>query len=304
MYNSNRRLPTLAALVLVAVAILGYLAGHGRSAAASSETIRTAFASSVQFDYPSGWRRVAAAPEIPGLSIAHPFVLAPGGDAAHAGLVTGQLPSGEPSPLPRSFVSRMRLFPHIVEVGLLNAQAYRYSQLSLPGLDRMLTLYVIPNAGGNPTTLACYASAGFSADMRTCEQIAATLTLVGQSQSYTVVPEPGYASKVSAAIAKLDSERVGLRREMGNGVASATVQKLATRLANGFANAAASISVLEPSILAGPAQAALSAALGQAREAYTALAANATRAAALTQVSEGEASVTAALESFALLGYQ
>jgi hypothetical protein len=140
--------------------------------------------------------------------------------------------------------------------------------------------------------------------MRTCEQIAATLTLVGQSQSYAVVPEPGYASKVSAAIATLDSERVGLRREMGRGAAPGTMRRLAQRLANGFANAAASISVLEPSIVAGPAQAALSAALGQAREAYTALASNATSAAALTRVSEGEASVTAALESFALLGYE
>jgi hypothetical protein len=204
----------------------------------------------------------------------------------------------------------MRFFPRTVEVGLLNAEAYRYSQLIVPGLERMLTLYVIPNPGGNPTALACYASGGFSADMRTCEQIAATLTLVGQSQSYAVIPEPGYARKVTAAIAKLDVERVALRREMGKRVAPATVQRLATRLANGFANAAGSISLLEPSFVADPAQAALSGALGQARDAYTALAAAANAgspsryAAALTQVSEGEASVTVALESFALLGYQ
>ena len=309
MYNSNRRLPILAVLVLLVVAIVGYVTGHGRSAAASGETIRTAFASSVQLDYPSGWRQAASAPVIPGLSIAHPFVLAPDGDAAHAGLVTGALPSGEPSPLPRSFVVRMRYFPHTTEVGLLNTQAYRYSQLSLPGLNRTLTVYVIPNPGGNPTALACYAFAGFSADMGTCEQMAATLTLVGQSQSYGVIPEPGYAEKVKAAIAKLDSERLSLRGELGKRVTPPTVQRLATRLANGFANAAASLSGLEPSFVAGPAQAALSGALGQAHDAYAALAAAANAgsssryAAALTQVYEGEASVTVSLESFALLGY-
>jgi hypothetical protein len=310
MHNSNRKFVALAALVVIAAAILGYLAGHGRPAAASGEYMRTAFAASVQLSYPAGWQRVAAAPEIPGLSFANPVVLAPDGDGANAGLVTGQLPSGEPSPLPRSFVARMRWFPNTQEVDLLNTQAYMYSSLRVPDFDRMLTLYVVPNPGGNPTALACYASTGFSADMRTCGQIAATLTVLGQSQNYSLTPEPGYARKVSASIAALDGERVSLRRAMAQRVVPAAEQGLATRLAEGFANAAASLSALEPSYVAGQAQATLSGALGQARNAYTGLAAalsaesSSRYAAAITQVNEAEASVNTALESFALLGYE
>src|SRR6202011_4437572 len=107
----------------------------------------------------------AAAPAIPGLTIAHPVVLAPGSDATRAGLITGQLPAGEPSPLPRSFVAGMRSLPDAAVVDLVEVQAYRSSRLSIPGFDQTLTLYAIPNSAGNPTVLACYASAALSAFM-------------------------------------------------------------------------------------------------------------------------------------------
>jgi hypothetical protein len=309
MQYPDRRLSAALVAVLLAVAIVGYLAGHARSVAASGEKMLTASATSVLLEYPSGWQPVAAAPVIPGLSLAHPVALAPHGDAARAGLLTGQFAAGGPSPLPGQFVARTRQPPETEVVSLPEIQAYRYLRFSVLGFDHELSLYVIPNPGGESTAVVCYASTASSPDMRTCQQIVATLTLIGQSQSYDLTPEPAYARRLGASIAALAAQRVALRREMGLRAPSATVQRLAGRLAAGFAHAAASLTALEPSLTIRQAQAVLSASLLRARDAYTTLAvavsngSPASFAAAQRQVSEAETGVDGALESFVLLGY-
>jgi hypothetical protein len=310
MRDAGRLSSRLRVPALLAVALVGYLIGHAHSGAASQEKLRTASAAHVLLAYPSSWRAAAAAPEIPGLAIAHALVLAPGGDSAHAGLLAGDVPAGEPSPLPRPFVARLRLLPDTTVVNLLEVQAYRYARLSIAGFEPALTLYAIPNPAGTPTVLACYASAGFSAYMRRCEQIVTTLTLVGQWQNYDLTPELGYAAKLRASIGALDERRVALRRELRQGAPPAIVQRLATRLAAGFADAAAALSTLEPSSATQQAQATLSASITQARDAYAALAAAAyaesssLSADARSRVYVAEAGVNVALESFALLGYK
>jgi UDP-N-acetylmuramyl tripeptide synthase len=82
---------------------------------------------------------------------------------------------------------------------------------------------------------------------------------------------------------------------------------LANRLAARFADTAAGLSTLEPSLIARRAQAGLSKAISSARQAYVALAAAAHRPAraqlARKHVYEAEANVNAALAGFSLLGY-
>jgi hypothetical protein len=235
-------------------------------------------------------------------------VLAPGGDSAHAGLLSGQLPAGEASPLPGRFLALVRGIPYVEVVNLLDVQAYRYSRLSLPGYDRILDLYVIPRPGGNPTALVCYASKGFSTYLRQCEQILARLTLVGQSPS-ELKPDAGYAHQLGGLIGVLDGKRLTLRGEMRQVSAPAAAARLATALAGRFATAAASLAALEPPPAAGPAQARLAGTMLHTRDTYRALAAAATAGsvasydAARGQVDAAEAGVNAALESFALLGY-
>jgi hypothetical protein len=294
----------------VAVAIFGYLAGHRRVPDASGETTRIASRANILLEYPSSWQQVAAVVPIPGLSIGRPLLLAPGGNAAHAGLLSGQLSTGGPSPLPARFLALMRGIPHVEVVDLLDGQAYRYSQLSLPGYDRILDLYVIPNAGESPTALACYASQELSTYLPGCEQIVAKLTLIGQSSTYDLTPNNAYAGRLGALIDGLNRERVALRREMRLKATPAAMGNLATALADRFAAVATSLAVLEPPLAAGPAQAALARSILGARDAYTTLAVaaaagNHTRfAIAREQVSKAETSIDAALESFALLGYR
>ncbi len=310
MVTPGRNLRAIVVALLVAVAIVGYLVGHTRSQPAPKEKMLTASAASVLLQYPSAWQQASAAPEIRGLSISMPLVLAPGGDPAHAGLEAGQLVGSEPSTLPRSFTALLRQLPDTQVVSLIGNQAYRYPQLAIPGFERELTLYTIPNPGREPTAVACYASAGFSADMRTCEHIVATLTLVGQSQSYDLTPNPTYAAQLTASIAALEKQRLTLRREISLQPPSVTLQQTATRLASVFAHAAESLSGLEPPLAVGRAQTALATSLVHARNAYTEFATavaqggSAGVSVARQRVYEAETSVDSALEAFSLLGYK
>ncbi len=312
MYGLTRSLRPVVVLILFVVAIIGYLVGFHRapatSGAASGETTRIASGASVLLEYPSTWQPAAGAPPIPGLPVARALVLAPRGNSARAGLLSGQLPAGEASPLPRRFLALVRGIPYVEVVNLLDVQAYRYRRLSLPGYGRILDLYVIPNPGGNATALACYASNGFSTYLSQCEQIVAKLTPVGQSQ-YDLTPNTPYAARLGGLIRVLDGKRLTLRGEIRRASMPAAMGRLATALAGQFATAATSLAALEPPLMVGPAQAALAGAMLHARDTYRTLAAAGTAEsvasydAARGQVDAAEAGVDAVLESFALLGY-
>jgi hypothetical protein len=299
----------LTAAVVVA-AIAGYLLGHGRAHSATNERILTASADGVLLNYPSSWSTAATLPEVPGLTLTQPFALAPGGDSAKAGLIAGRLAGGEPSPLPQTLVALLHQAPLTEVVNLLGNQAYRYSHVSVTGFPHALTLYAIPNPTGSGTALACYASSPLATDMLTCEHIATTLTLVDQSQSYDLTPDPTYARELSAAITTLDHLRVALRGEMGAGATRAALRQNAKRLAAAFASTAASLAPLQPTLAVNAADSALSASVLRARAAYATLAAAAQTedtvrlTSARRKVYEAEASVDSALESFALLGYK
>jgi hypothetical protein len=313
VFDSPRSLFPLVAAVLVAVAIFGYTAGYRRARAtpayAHRETTRTVSGASILLEYPSGWQPAAAGPAILGLPLAHQLSLAPGGDSAHAGLLSGQLPGGEPSPLPARFLARMHGVPRTEVVQLIDGQAYRYSRLSLPGYDRTLDLYVILYAGNSPTALVCYATKALAGYLSQCEQIVAKLTPTGQSSTYDLTPNTAYARRLATLIEGLNEQRLTLRRAMRAHASPAAVGRFAATLADRFSAAAASLAALESPPAAGPTQTALASSIVRARDAYRALAAASTAegpagyGAARAQVNTAEAGVDTALEGFALLGY-
>jgi len=309
MHYGPRNLPAAVIPLFIAVAILGYVAGHSRSGGESGEAPHTARSAHVLIEYPGGWRPVASSTLIPGLAIAHSQLIVPRARGARAGLIVGTLPAGELGPLPRQFVSRMQRLPETTIVDLVEGQAYRYARFGGPGLEEPLTVFVIPNPGGSPTALACYAPAQDSPYMRECEETVAGVTVVGQSQVYQLAPEPGYAAGISASISSLDRLRVSLTRELHPQVSADRAQQLAARLAGGFAQAASSLSKLEASAAVAPLQAALSSAIAHARDGYDELASAAGErnasayTAAQKRISAAESDVDLALENFVLLGY-
>jgi hypothetical protein len=304
-----RSLPVAVIPLFVAVAVLGYAAGHLRSGNAASEANRTATTAHVLIEYPVGWKRSAGGARIPGLAIAHAQLIVVARPGANAGLIVGTLPARELGPLPRRFVAGLKQLPQTAVVELVEGQAYRYTHFSGPGFALPLTLFVIPNPGGDPTAMACYAPSPTSPYMRACEGIVSGVTLVGQSQIFQLTPEAGYAAKISAATASLDRLRVALKRELHPQITAAHAQQLATQLADGFAKAGESLSQLEPSPSTAPLQKALQAGMRGARDGYRALgqAAAERSLSAYTEaqkhISGAEADVDRALEDFVLLGY-
>jgi hypothetical protein len=315
VYRPSRRLPAVVIPLLVLVATAGYLIGIHRasapsvsasSPASSGQAPLIASGANVLIAYPPSWRPASSPPPIPGLVVTSPLLLAPAGNAANAGLLSGQMPASETTPLPASFLALVHGIPPAEVVSLVNVQAYRYRNLT--GYARTLDLYVIPTVGGSPAVLVCYAAAGYSKYLNQCGQIVSNVTLVGQS-SYDLTPSASYAGQLAPLITKLDAERVKLRHEITQRATLSAVTPLAVSLAERFARVAASLSALEAPQAASGAQATLANAMVNARNAYTALA-EATKAedlesydAAKRKVEEAEAAVNKALEGFALLGY-
>jgi hypothetical protein len=308
----DRRMLVVPAVVLVLAALLGYLLGHqpARAHTPRREPTSTTSVAGVLLQVPARWRSASSAPEIPGLDLQDAAVFAPSGNASGAGLVAGALPAGQPSPLPPALLAHLRRQPTTAVVDLQEAQAYRYTDLSIAGSDRTVAIYVVPSPGGQPTALACYASPAQAGELAACQRIVATLALAGRSQGYSLTPQPEYAQQLSAMVATLDAKRSSLRARMGASASARRVQQLADGLGGAFAQAAGALSGLEPTLANGAAQSALSGALLTAHSAYSALANAAARrdagaySAARGRVEAAESAVDTALQAYSLLGYR
>ena len=309
MYLTPRHLLVFVVPVLVAAAVLGFVAGKRHRIAAPREPGLLAHQANLVVEYPPGWRAATGAPPIPGVAVANPLLLAPSGDAGRAGLLVGQLPAGEAGPLPAGLVRLLPQPPPTEVVSFVGAQAYRYGPLQVPGYSGTVELYAIPSSTGSPTALICYAAKGADSYIRPCEQIAASITLVEHS-GYDLTPSAGYAGRLSALIQALDSQRMQLRREMSQRRSPAATAVLATTLADRFTTVAAAVRELHPPAAARIAQVALVGAIEQAGTSYTALAAAVGASGspavptAQAQVTQVEVAVDDALETFELLGYK
>ncbi|HTA05140.1 MAG TPA: hypothetical protein VK774_02155 [Solirubrobacteraceae bacterium] len=309
MARRRRVLPLEVVPVLIAVAIIGFVAGHSSGGGGGSSAPPTAKGPEVALSYPQGWRASTHAPSIPDLTIADVTAIAPEGNAAIAGLLLGALPAGQLAPLPSAFLARLPQLPTPEIVNLLETQAYKYGALKVAGFAPALTLFVIPNPGRAPKVFACYATPAAAAAMAACEASIATVKVVGEPQPYQLTPEPKYAAKISTAIGTLDRLRVQLKGKLHPDVTVARAKRLASSLAGGFAAASDTLEQLQPAPAAQPVQGALADAVGRAHAGYVALGKaigerDATGyLAAQKQVTRAEADVDSALGSFVLLGY-
>jgi hypothetical protein len=295
--------------VLIAVAILGYVAGHSSAGSGPPER-QAAKGADVALGYPAGWSKLSRVPSIPGLPVSGASAIAREGAVADAGLVLGSLSPGEPAPLPASFVAKLggRL-PAPQIVNLVETQAYKFARLNVDGIEQRLTLFVIPNPGSRPMVFACYARPTLTKQLRACEQSVATVTVVGEPQAEALTPEPLYAGKISTTVATLDELRATLKQELHPDVTVAAARDLADRLADGFATAEGALGRLRPPAAAAAVHEALSDGVARAHAGYLALASAIGErdavgyVAAQKQVAEAEKQVDAALRNFVLLGY-
>jgi hypothetical protein len=310
-HRVRRTLPAPRTIVplLIAAAVVGYLVGHSATKrAAGGEHAHVGQVAGVLIEYPAGWAAIANGPSIPGLELSQARRLSPRG-ATDTGLLVGLLPAQQPAPLPPAFLAQVRRQPQTSVVELGELQAYRYTDLSVRGLDLALTIFVVPNPAGQATALACYSPSIRSTQMRQCEQIAASVSTPGQPQTPRLTPEPAYAAAVSDAVGGLDRLRASLKAQLRAPASAAAAQQLAGRLASGYAVAGASLARLEPAAVFQRAQEALVAAIRQTGARYSTLAAAAAErdptayASAQAQIAAAESGVDRALENLVLLGY-
>jgi hypothetical protein len=311
MGRSSRRIPPVLAPVLVALAIFGYVVGsqHGSSHKSAQPPGRQQIASdkNVVLEYPPTWKRGTHAITVPGLTITNSLTLIPRANREGAGLVSGELPAGG-GPLPSDFMKRLSGLPSTEVINLLSEQVYRYSNIKLAGFGRSVILYVIPSATSGPTILVCYAESDTSPYLKQCEEIVATLSLVGEP-SAELRPDNAYGTQLAVVLKRLDSDRRVLRQRMSLGEPPDQVAASATDLAGHFEQAKTSLDRIEPPAAASSTQALLVTAIDDARDAYDSLASAALDGnlvkyeSARKEVEATESNVDLALESFALLGY-
>jgi hypothetical protein len=298
-------------LALLAVAVVGYLAGHRQSAPRESadtapSVTRSLTEAGLLLEYPLGWERSATSTPVPGLALTGAVTLRPRGSST-AGLLVGQLPTGEPGPLPAAFLTALKKPPHVEVVDLVSTQAYRYSQLALAGFGS-LDLYVIPSAGHAGRAIACFARQALTPAGQQCEQIVAGVAVTGPPTG-TLTPEPAYARQLAATIGSLETERAGARSQMSSGESPSIVSSAAAGLASHLASAATSLAALQPPPPVAAQAAVLIGALRSAGSAYSALATAAREESvaaydtARTSVGAAEKQVDAGLAGFTLLGY-
>lgn len=310
MQAQLHRLPLIAVPLLLAVAVLGYLAGTrhpGRIASSQppAAKLRVASGAGMVLEYPPGWQQQAGGGAIGGLPLAHPLFLAAGGSA---GLEAGLLAAPAPSPLPSGLISRLRGLPHVEVVGLAALQALRYTDVRLSGYSQQLELYAVPGSAGTETVLACHAPAAAGAEMAQCRQIAATLALAGQSIA-DITPDASYASRLEVLLSALERARSAARERMAGARNPAELAGPAEALAGRFMLGAKTLARLEPPPVAGSAQVALARSMIAAGGAYGQLAQAARRhrlkayIGARSGVAAAETELDGALENYALLGY-
>ncbi len=305
--------PLLIPAVLVA-AIAGYLLGsahHSPTRAAAQQPGRTQVLSNagLLLEYPLGWTRSAAALSLPGLNLTDGVSLLPPGGSDGEGLLTGRLRAGEAAPLPAAFLATLARLPHTEVVSLTSIPAYRYTDVSPRGYSGVLTIYVVAGAGeGGPRLLACLAAFAASQTQQSCEGIVEAVAPLGGAPA-SIAPEGGYASRLSGLLGTLQQERASLRARMAASTSTAAVGALAGTLAVRFASAGSALAKVEAPQAALDAQQALIAAMRQAGQAYSTLAADAQSGSvgsydeARNQVQKAESLLDTSLQSFSLLGY-
>jgi serine/threonine protein kinase len=262
----------LAAGLLLALAVVGFLLGRGGSDEQGSDSQPVA-AGPLTIDAPTGWRPAGAAFAVPGLTLDDGVTLAPGGDPGNGAMAAGVTGARNASLLPAPILKRLGGAPSkddAVELGEL--EAYRYPELRPKGFGRALTVYVAPTTEGVATVACAGPSGGGDGFLDRCESAATTLGLV----SGTAFPLGGgerYSKKLNATFDKLNAARrsqvTSLRRASTPGKQAAA----ADRLASAYRRAARSIgnAVVSPELYQDNSR--IVGSLGDAGSAYAQLAA-------------------------------
>jgi len=193
------------AVILLAGAIGGYASGASRGE--GERATRPLVAGSLRLEVPSDWERSTSVPELPGLELSAAAGASRDRSSARGpSLLVGMADGGGATLLPSAFLDRLSRQPRPDDVVALGKLAgYRYRGLRPRGLDRPLTVLVVPTQK-QVATIVCLGSrtTGPAAE---CERAAATLELDGV-RGLSLGARKEYATALNAAIGELNTRRV------------------------------------------------------------------------------------------------
>jgi hypothetical protein len=303
---------------VIALAVVGFLVGRGSGGENGGSTTRpsgpgTASAGKVTLDIPSGWRKVAAAPSIPGLRLNDSVTLSPQGTSA-AGMLAGTASSTRPSFVPDSFqkvISSSDLSDRTV-VRLGKLEAFRYAGLTPKGYDGSVTLFVVPQDKKPTTVVACFAETGTAGAgggvLSNCSAATAAMSIDG-AKPYELKLSPSYAKVVNSAIGSVNSARASGVRKMKSATSAGAQAAAARSIASAYQSAANRVKKQTSTTYVQPVDDRLITTLKQAGSAYTALASAASAGSpsrynnARKQVSSRESAVRKAVATLGDYGF-
>jgi hypothetical protein len=262
----------LASVLVLALGLAGWALGRvTRSGGQAEAAALTLGPISVTFP-DAAWRRDAP-PVIPGLRLEGAEALASTDPDRPGTLVVGLAPDAQgvgllPPALKQQLVGR---FTHRT-VQLEHVQALQYRRLPATAVRSQIDLLLVPVPRG-AVAVACLTPRFLRLGqlVADCDSVAATLRLDGMR----TLPLGGagpYAQAVSSVLARLDGERLAVRRQLADAARPAEQAHAAASLAAAFAAAASDVARARPTPFARPSHVALVGALREAQRAYAALA--------------------------------
>jgi hypothetical protein len=236
--------------VLVA-AVLGFVlagSGGGDKAPTFQTPTTPAAAKGVEVLVPPDWKKLASAPQIPGVKLDQPVAYGPAGtDGGGQSVTVGNVTDGadnsallSPDFLAAAGFEAGKLPARkSVELGGGGVQAYEYENLTVKGAPGKLTVFTAPTSAG-VATVVC------SVPAQDCEAIANTLKL-SDGKPFPVGPSKEFGAAVSKALGDVTKASQTARAQLKSAKTNKSQAPVARKAAVAYDQAAKSIEQLEVS---------------------------------------------------------
>jgi hypothetical protein len=236
--------------VLVA-AVLGFVlagSGGGDKEPALQTPSTPAAAKGVEVLVPPDWKKLASAPEIPGVKLDEPVAYGPAGsDGGGQSVAVGNVAEGannsallSPDLLAAAGFEGGKLPPRkTVKLGRSGVQAYEYENLDVKGAPGKLTVFTAPTSAG-VATVVC------SVPAQDCEAIANTLKL-SAGKPFPVGPNKEFGAAVSKALGGASKASQTARARLKSAKTNKSQAPVARKAAVAYDQAAKSLEQLEVS---------------------------------------------------------
>lgn len=267
----------LAAVVVVGLAVGGYLVGHSGGKAKAAAPAGGISAGKATLTIPSGWHEIKNVPKVPYLPLKEAVGTSPSAGDKN-GLILAKAHLSWPYLLPPALIAHESAQPrsayntraYVVKIGKL--QVHRTSGLKLGGATGLYTIFTLPQQGATEVpTAVCYSKTSSVSALEDCERVVSQIS-VSDAKLYVLVPSTAYASSVSGALGTLNKSRASGIKGLKVAKTGAAQAKAARSLSKAYKSAGARLRASAPPAYARPANDKIVAATSSAAGAYGSLA--------------------------------